>query len=43
LGQYLSNNVTFLDQGRVVTEASFEYLSSAHPDSRVRDFFGRKA
>ncbi len=42
LGQCLSNNVTFLDQGRVVTEASFEYLSSGHPDSRVRDFFGRK-
>lgn len=43
LGQYLSNEVTFLDQGRVVTEASFEYLSSGHPDARVRDFFGRKA
>ena len=43
LGQHLSDNVTFLDQGRVVTEASFEYLSSAHPDARVRDFFGRKA
>jgi len=43
LGQYLSNEVTFLDQGRVVTEASFEYLSSGHPDDRVRDFFGRKA
>lgn len=42
LGQYLSNEVTFLDQGRVVTEASFEYLSSGHPDARVRDFFGRK-
>lgn len=43
LGQYLSDRVTFLDQGRVVTEASFEYLSSEHPDARVRDFFGRKA
>lgn len=42
LGQYLSKEVTFLDQGRVVTEASFEYLSSGHPDARVRDFFGRK-
>ncbi|MDB4348260.1 amino acid ABC transporter ATP-binding protein [Halioglobus sp.] len=43
LGQYLSNEVTFLDQGRVVAEASFEYLSSGHSDARVRDFFGRKA
>ncbi len=43
LGQHLSDSVTFLDQGRVVTEASFEYLSSEHPDARVRDFFGRKA
>jgi polar amino acid transport system ATP-binding protein len=43
LGQCLSDSVTFLDQGRVVTEASFEYLSREHPDSRVRDFFGRKA
>ncbi|MDP4837081.1 MAG: amino acid ABC transporter ATP-binding protein [Burkholderiales bacterium] len=42
LGQYLSDNVTFLDQGRVVSEASFEYLSSGYPDARVRDFFGRK-
>ena len=42
LGQYLSDSVTFLDQGRVVSEASFEYLSSGHPDARVRDFFGRK-
>ena len=42
LGQHLSDNVTFLDQGRVVSEASFEYLSSGHPDARVRDFFGRK-
>ena len=43
LGQYLSNEVTFLDQGRVITEASFEYLSSGHSDARVRDFFGGKA
>ena len=43
LGQHLSDSVTFLDQGRVVTEASFEYLSSEYPDARVRDFFGRKA
>ncbi len=43
LGRYLSNEVTFLDQGRVVTEASVEYLSSGHPDARVRDFFGGKA
>ncbi|MCX2978833.1 amino acid ABC transporter ATP-binding protein [Candidatus Marimicrobium litorale] len=43
LGQYLSNEVTFLDQGRVVAEASFEYLSNGHSDARVRDFFGRKA
>ena len=42
LGKHLSDNVTFLDQGRVVSEASFEYLSSGHPDARVRDFFGRK-
>ena len=42
LGQHLSDSVTFLDQGRVVSEASFEYLSSGHPDARVRDFFGRK-
>ncbi len=42
LGQHLSDNVTFLDQGRVVSEASFDYLSRGHPDARVRDFFGRK-
>lgn len=41
LGRYLSDEVVFLDQGKVKAEATFDHLAKDYPDERVRAFFAR--